>query len=260
VYGASSLEEGAIFENSLLFSLLAGNCAYRDWFESDCVRHHASVRCRSSSRDWQPTRNKALAQVQAYPSSTLDGQASLPPTAYDEGEHVKEAFAHFGRAIYMASLVETGLVHVLLQADFLTKVKNAFVKGKGQDFSREKYETDFDAFMQEHFGQTMGNLIKRFERQLEFDEKLKKRVSTAKGRRDYLVHHFWRDRAVRFGTKDGRDQIIAELSEDAEKFEALDKDVRSALKPVREKLGIKERLFLNRKIRFAEKALVACSF
>jgi len=75
-----------------------------------------------------------------------------------------------------------------------------------------------------------------------------------------VVHHFWRDRAVRFGTKDGRDQIIAELSEDAEKFEALDKDVRSALKPVREKLGIKERLFLNRKIRFAKKALVACSF
>jgi len=25
--------------NSLLFSLLAGNCAYRDRFESDCVRH-----------------------------------------------------------------------------------------------------------------------------------------------------------------------------------------------------------------------------
>jgi hypothetical protein len=94
--------------------------------------------------------------------------------------------------------------------------------------------------MEEHFAQTMGNIIKRIEKQSELDEKLRQRISDAKERRDYLVHHYWRDLAVQFGTRVGRDKMIIELKDDADTFEALGKDIRTALKPVREKLGIKD--------------------
>lgn len=48
---------------------------------------------------------------------------------YDEGEHVKEVFAYFGRAYYAASCLETGLAMAMLYVDFLAKV--------GEDFKRD---------------------------------------------------------------------------------------------------------------------------
>jgi hypothetical protein len=42
--------------------------------------------------------------------------------ADDEGEHVKEVFAYFGRAYHYASVLETGLAIALLFAEFLPRV------------------------------------------------------------------------------------------------------------------------------------------
>ena len=53
-------------------------------------------------------------------------------------------------------------------------------------------------------------------------------------------HRYWREMAVKFSTKEGRAEMIAELSNDADVFEQLDKDIREATKLVREKLDIKE--------------------
>jgi hypothetical protein len=83
-------------------------------------------------------------------------------TEEEEGEQIKETFAYFGRAFYMASVIETGLAHVLLQAEFMESVREEYVRTKGKGFDRKKYETEFDAFMENNFAQTMGNLIKRF--------------------------------------------------------------------------------------------------
>jgi hypothetical protein len=41
---------------------------------------------------------------------------------YDEGEHYKEVYAHFGLAYYMAGVFESGLANAILQLDYLTKV------------------------------------------------------------------------------------------------------------------------------------------
>ena len=41
-------------------------------------------------------------------------------------------------------------------------------------------------------------------------------------------------------TKEGRDKMIAELIADADTFENLATDIKAAMKPVREKLGIKD--------------------
>jgi hypothetical protein len=83
-------------------------------------------------------------------------------TEEEEGQQIKETFAYFGRAFYMASVVETGLAHVLLEAEFLGSVRDEYVRKKGQGFDRKKYEADFDAFMEKNFAQTMGNLIRHY--------------------------------------------------------------------------------------------------
>jgi hypothetical protein len=38
----------------------------------------------------------------------------------DEGEHIKEVFAHFGLALYLAQCLEHGIVNALSQLDLFT--------------------------------------------------------------------------------------------------------------------------------------------
>lgn len=159
-------------------------------------------------------------------------------TSYDEGEHVKEVFAYFGRAIYAASCVETGITHALLYLDYLASVEEDFRRTKGLGFDQKKYQSDFDAFMERHFALTLGNLIKRLNDLASMDSELKDRILAAKRRRDFLVHHFWRERAVEFATRNGRSMMIDELDKDGVTFEMLNDDIVEATKPAREAIGI----------------------
>ena len=72
------------------------------------------------------------------------------------------------------------------------------------------------------------------------DRELKERIANAKKRRDFLVHHFWRERSEEFATSHGRLKMVKELNRDAEDFELLNDDINEAVKPVREALGIKD--------------------
>jgi hypothetical protein len=86
----------------------------------------------------------------------------------------------------------------------------------------------------------MGGLKKLVKASADFDEALKKRIDDAKDRRDFLAHHYWREQAVTMETKEGRDKMIAELTADADTFEKLAADIEAAMKPVRERLGLKD--------------------
>lgn len=127
-----------------------------------------------------------------------------------------------------------------MQAEFLESIRGEYVRTKGKGFDRKKYEADFDAFMEKNFTLTMGNLVRRVQKFTEFSEDLKTRIIAAKDRRDFLVHHYWREMAVRFYNPEGRATMIDELNTDAELFEKLDEDIQKAMKPIRQKLGIKE--------------------
>jgi hypothetical protein len=155
---------------------------------------------------------------------------------------IRETFAYYGRAVYAFSVVEVALAHVLLYAQFLRKVHNDYSASKGKGFDRKQYERNFDAFMDEQFAQTMGNLMRRVEKLGSFDDALKARIADAKKRRDFLTHHYWRKRSMDFGTSAGRERMREELYADAEMFEKLDRDISSASAPLRAKLGIKDQV------------------
>lgn len=158
----------------------------------------------------------------------------------DDDPQIVETFARFGRAMYMANVLELGLVQTLLQIEFLTPAREKFIKDQGKNFDRKKFDAEFDAFMQEHFKKTMGTLNLLVSKRAEFDEPLRKRITDATKRRNFLAHNYWRESGEKFMTKEGRAQMIEELSKDAECFKELDRDIRVATKPVREKLGINE--------------------
>ena len=160
----------------------------------------------------------------------------------DESWQVRETFAYFGRAAYMASVLEVGLAHVLMFSQFMMQERDKFVANKGKGFDRKAYEADFDAFMEQQFAQTMGNLIRRVESFDGFDDAIKRRIADAKKRRDFLIHHYWRERSLEFATSDGRMVMMKELNEDAEMFQKLDRDIEAASAIVRKKLGIDDTL------------------
>ncbi len=158
----------------------------------------------------------------------------------EENWDVRETFAYFGRAFYMASVLEVGLVHVLLWGDFMMQVRDKLVATKGKDFNRKQYEADFDAFVDRHFAQTMGNVLRRLHTFPYLDENIRKRIQAATARRDFLADQYWRERSEEFATREGRLKMRNELEEDTGAFRQLDRDIEAATKPVRAKLGIND--------------------
>jgi len=159
-----------------------------------------------------------------------------------ESWQVRETFAYFGRAVYMASVLEVGLAHVLMHAQFMKQQREKIIATRGRGFDRKRYEADFDAFMENQFAQTMGNLIRRAQAFAGFEDELKTRILAAKKRRDFLTHHYWRERSTDFYTAEGRSRMMEELNEDAEVFGSLDRDIDAATKPIRESLGIDDQV------------------
>ncbi len=169
----------------------------------------------------------------------------------DDSWERREVFAYFGSAVYMASVLEVGLSHVLMHGQFMKQARDNYIATRGKGFDRKKYEDDFDAFMKNQFAQTMGNLIKRVEGFAGFDAELKARIISAKERRDFLTHHYWRETSLKFHTSAGRAEMMEELNADTEMFRDLDRDIEAATKRIRESIGMDDRMveaYVNRQM------------
>lgn len=164
----------------------------------------------------------------------------MSPNEYDEGEHVKEVFAYFGRAYYMSSVFETGLQLAVLHLDFLTEVSRRLQTTGLKNFDRPQYEAEFNAFMAQQEALTLGKLIKRF-RALAFPpDSFQLRIDVVKGKRDLLAHHYFRERSVEFAQRRGRDKMIEELDEATNLFKSVDRELTQFMEPVRARLGIRK--------------------
>jgi hypothetical protein len=161
--------------------------------------------------------------------------------ALDEGDDMQlvELFARYGRAFYMANVVESQLVLTLLQLEF-ARTKEAFVKAKGQGFDRTKIAADWDEYEEKQHEKMMGQLRISVSKSADFAQDLKDRILAANDRRNQLAHGYWREQSSTMATKEGRQGMITELTADADTFETLAADIQAALKPVREKLGVRD--------------------
>jgi hypothetical protein len=160
----------------------------------------------------------------------------------DEGWEVRETFAYFGRAYYMASVLEVGLAHSLMWGEFMTQEAEKIKATKGKGFDRKRYEADFDAFMDKQFAQTMGAVIQRATMLPAFTDELKERIEAARKRRNFLAHDYWREMSERFATSKGREGMREELLADAETFGQLDRDIDAAMIVIRQELGVDDKM------------------
>lgn len=149
---------------------------------------------------------------------------------YDEDEHVKTVYAHFGLAIYFSQVLEHGLVNALVFIDLLPR-------RAGRPVPKKEWIKEFDSFMDQHFETTLGKMIRSLKGVISVPDELESLLATALKKRNFLAHHYFKERAAEFMTITGRDEIISELQEAQMLFDQADDKLDEVVKPLRERFG-----------------------
>jgi hypothetical protein len=124
-----------------------------------------------------------------------------------ESDQIREVYARFGLAMYLAQALERQLAMLLA------------ILGKRETSTA----WDYDARLAESFQSTFGALVAGFGKvAASGHQELFGQLETALKNRNALTHHYFWDRAVQFSSTKGREQMIKELTTLGEHFESLD--------------------------------------
>jgi hypothetical protein len=121
---------------------------------------------------------------------------------------VKEVFTYFGLASYQAQCVERQLA-VLLATAFGPGIRNVT-------------SSEYDELLEGLFKKTLGTLIRTLQESAELSKDFEQILHRALKKRNWLMHHFFWDRAGHFALKKGRQHMIEELQEIADELGLLD--------------------------------------
>ena len=144
-------------------------------------------------------------------------------------DEVRDTYAHFGLALYLAQVLEHAIVNAMVavrldQRDRLTR-------------------SDIDAFMSERFENTLGKLLKALRSELTVPPALDDLLTRALSQRNFLAHHFFRERAQAFLTVSGCEAMQAELRAAQELFSQADKALTALIEPLCTRHGLTEEHF-----------------
>lgn len=148
----------------------------------------------------------------------------------NEDEPFKELCAEYGAAMYFAQVLEHGIANALGFLDLIPRT--------GAQYTPEEH----DAYFEDKFAKTLGNLIRKLEAVTTLPDDLKSDLLESKRRRDLLAHRFFRLAADDIQL--GRYQLHFDALEDHRAFfHATDRKLDAFVAPVMERYGLtKERL------------------
>ena len=148
----------------------------------------------------------------------------------DKDEHIKEVYAYFGLAMYMAQVLEHGIVNASVYLELLPKTK-----GK---WSPEEFET----YMDTEFEKTLGRLIGKLRTLTAIDDDLENLLTITLKKRNWLAHHYFRERAEEFLSPSGRDSMITELGQCRDLFQTTDRKLDAVITPLMKRLGLTDEI------------------
>ena len=163
-----------------------------------------------------------------------------------KGEHVKTVYAHFGLAIYASQVLEHGLANAILVLDLVPRAASVATP--------ETWPDQVDSFYEGQFRKTLGQLIGGMTKLTSVPSELEGHLARALDRRNWLSHHYFRERAQDFLSERGRDKMIAELEEAQELFYEADRALERVLKPIGERYGYTEAVFQREEQRMRKEA------
>lgn len=145
-------------------------------------------------------------------------------------EHSKTVYAHFGLAMFLAQVLEHGLVNALGFVELLPT-------RAGNPVPRKQWEAEFESFFERNFETTLGKMIQNLKAATTIPSDLETVLAAALTKRNYLAHNYFRERDAAFITEEGREKMIKELQEAQALFTAADNRLTEVTKAAREKFG-----------------------
>lgn len=142
----------------------------------------------------------------------------------DRNDLVRDVYAHFGLAIYKAQVLEHGLANAMT---FASKVAG-----------RLPTLADFDAFLEAKFDKTLGGLINDLRSHVPVDPGLQGTLASALKQRNWLAHHYFRERAQTLMSDRGCAAMIAELESAQKLFDQADRALEAVVAPFAAKAGV----------------------
>lgn len=154
----------------------------------------------------------------------------------ETSEQVKEVYAQFGLAIYLSQVLEHGIGNALVYAYLIPN-------NIGKICSPNEWQQKFDLFLGTHFEKTLGRMISTLKTEVKIPNELESLLSTALKTRNWLAHHYFRDRSDEFMNEAGRMKMIAEIEEAQALFSRADRVLDAIIKPLRERHGFTDERF-----------------
>ena len=139
---------------------------------------------------------------------------------------VREVYAHFGLAMYLAQVLEHGIVNAMVVAKLPS--------------SNSTTRQDIDVFMDQQFKNTLGRLLGELQRHIAVPDRLARILSEALSKRNWLAHSYFRERAADFVTAAGCHRMILELGEAQQLLTQADHELAMVVRPIRERYGVTE--------------------
>ena len=153
----------------------------------------------------------------------------------------REAFAHFGRAMYYAQCLEQQLGMILTYM-----------------YNRQYFEVPLecrDAIYDRELNKTLGRMVKDIQKKTNVPPTLNKRLEKAVDFRNYLAHKYFYDRSRQMDFIEGMEEMISELQEMTVFFDELDRELTDILQKYMEKnFGITKEHIQAEKARLSEMA------
>jgi hypothetical protein len=167
-----------------------------------------------------------------------DDRIEVDPTVEDdENAHTREVYARYGLAMYYGQVMEEGITNLIVVFNLEAKRKQR------QNITVAEIDVLFDSNYKKTLGRLMFGLRGLVTIPPDLDRKLEQALKT----RNWLAHHFFKERAVGFVTLEGRKAMILETIEAAESFREADRGISKILAPIREQVGITVEM-LNREL------------
>ena len=152
-------------------------------------------------------------------------------SSLDEEDHDREMYALFGYCVYNIQILEHQLMNMIL----------VYYKSKNINLDENEYSTLFVNYSDK----TMGNLIEKVIKLYPIDENIKEELWLIHKKRNFFIHHYFKNRNIKRASKKGKIEIIEEINEFDNLVIDIDKYLTDTTKPYIEKLGITEQNFID---------------
>lgn len=140
-------------------------------------------------------------------------------------EEIRDVFAAFGQATFLAQKLEGELTNALISLEFAPK--NLALR------DTPEWEIEFDRFLRACIKKTMGQLLKQISAHKGFYELVGASLEEALNARNYLSHHFVAEKSGLGLNSDGRKQLIQKLQEEQARFREASFALEQAILPIR---------------------------